>query len=52
MTEKKSFAETIKAAAAMKARIPAGKTAQVQQAKIKNQVQSNRPTKRAAGRGG
>ena len=52
MTEKKSFADTIKAAAAMKTKVPAGKTAQVQQAKFKNQVQSNRPTKRTTGRGG
>ena len=52
MTEKKSFAETIKAAVAAKSKVPAAKTAQVQQAKFKNQVQSNRPTKRTTGRGG
>lgn len=52
MTEKKSFTEAIKAAAALKAKVPAGKTTQVQQAKFKNQVQSNKPTRRAAGRGG
>ena len=50
MTEKKSFAETIKAAAAMKAKVPQAQTAKVQEAKFKNQVQSNKPTRRAAGR--
>jgi hypothetical protein len=48
----KSFTEAIKAAAKTKSKVPAGTTAKVQQAKFKNQVTSNRPTKRAAGRGG
>lgn len=53
MTEKKtSFLDAIKAAQATKSKVPQGKTQQVQQAKMKNQVSSNRPTKRAAGRGG
>jgi hypothetical protein len=48
MTEQKkpSFLDAIKT------KVPQGKTKQVQQAKMKNQVSSNRPTKRAAGRGG
>jgi hypothetical protein len=33
-------------------KVAVGVTRQVQQAKAKNQVTSNRPTKRAAGRGG
>jgi hypothetical protein len=54
MTEQKkpSFLDAIKNAQAMKTKVPQGKTKQVQQAKMKNQVSSNRPTKRAAGRGG
>ena len=55
MTEQakpKSFTEAIRAAAQTKLKVPAGTTAKVQQAKFKNQVSSNRPTKRAAGRGG
>ena len=53
MTEKKtSFLDAIKNAQAMKTKVPQGKAKQVQQAKMKNQVSSNRPTKRAAGRGG
>ena len=53
MTEKKTnFVEAIKAAQASKTRVQQGKAQQVQQAKFKNQVSSNRPTKRAAGRGG
>lgn len=52
MTEKKTFAETIRAAAAMKAKVPQSKTTQVQQAKFKNQNNNNKPTRRAAGRGG
>ena len=53
MTEKKTnFLDAIKNAQQMKTKIPQGKAQQVQQAKMKNQVTSNRPTKRAAGRGG
>lgn len=53
MTEKKaSFLDAIKNAQAMKTKVPQGKAHQVQQAKVKNQVGSNRPTKRASGRGG
>jgi hypothetical protein len=56
MTEEskpKNFAEAIKAAAKKtKLKVPAGTAAKVQQAKFKNQVTTNRPTKRAAGRGG
>jgi len=33
-------------------KVPSATTAKVQQAKFKTQVASNRPTKRAAGRGG
>jgi hypothetical protein len=33
-------------------KVPAATTAKVQQAKMKTQVTSNRPTKRSAGRGG
>lgn len=50
--EKKTFAETIKAAAAMKAKVPQSQAAKVQEAKFKNQVQTNKPTRRASGRGG
>ena len=52
MTEKKSFTEAIKAAAAMKAKVPQSQTSKVQEAKFKNQVQVNKPTRRAVGRGG
>jgi hypothetical protein len=53
MTEKKTnFLDVIKAAQASKTKIPEAKAQQVQQAKFKNKVTSNRPTKRAAGRGG
>lgn len=53
MTEKKtSFLDAIKNAQQMKTKVPQGKAAQVQQAKVKNQVGSNRPAKRAQGRGG
>lgn len=48
----KNFAEAIKAAAKTKLKVPAGTAAKVQQAKFRNQVTTNRPTKRAAGRGG
>jgi hypothetical protein len=47
----KSFVEVLKAAN-KNPRVAPGVTAQVQQAKFKNKVTSNRPTKRAAGRGG
>ena len=54
MTEEKktNFMDAIKNAQQMKSKVPQGKAQQVQQAKIKNQVSSNRPTKRASGRGG
>jgi folate-dependent tRNA-U54 methylase TrmFO/GidA len=53
MTEKKtSFLDAIKAAQATKSKVPEGKAQQVQQAKFKNKVTSNKPTKRAVGRGG
>ena len=55
MTEdqkKPSFLDVIKAAQANKNKIPHGKTKQIQQSKVKNQVNSNRPTKRSSGRGG
>jgi hypothetical protein len=52
MTEKKSFAEAIKAAAALKTKVPQATAAKVQEAKFKNQVQSNKPSKRSVGRGG
>jgi hypothetical protein len=53
MTEKKPnpLVEVLKNAQ-KNPRVHAGTTAKVQQAKFKNQVSSNRPTKRAAGRGG
>lgn len=54
MTEKKTnFLDAIKAAQAVKNKVPAAKAKLIQQEKSgKNQVGSNRPTKRAAGRGG
>ena len=53
MTEKKTnFAEAIKAAQANKSKVSLTKAQQVQQVKFKNQVSSNRPTKRTVGRGG
>lgn len=54
MTEPKkiNFMDAIKNAQQMKTKVSHGKATQVQQAKTKNQVTSNRPTKRAAGRGG
>lgn len=53
MTEKKSsFLDAIKAAQANKSKVPQAKSQQVQQAKYKNQVSNNRPTKKASGRGG
>jgi hypothetical protein len=58
MTEKKpsknpfiNAANAAKAAAA-NPRVPGQKTAQVQQAKFKNQVGANKPTSRKTGRGG
>jgi hypothetical protein len=53
MTEKKAnpLVEVLKNAQ-RNPKVPAATTAKVQQAKFKNQVTSNRPTKRAAGRGG
>jgi hypothetical protein len=52
MIEKKTFTETIKATAAIKAKVPQSKTTQVQEAKFKNTVQSNKPTRRASGHSG
>ena len=53
MTEKKlnPLVEVLKNAQ-KNPKVAASVTKQVQQAKAKNQVTSNRPTKRAAGRGG
>jgi len=53
MTEKKpnSLVEVLKNAQ-KNPRVPAGTTAKVQQAKFRNQVTSNKPTKRSVGRGG
>jgi hypothetical protein len=53
MTEKKiNFMDAIKAAQANKSKVPLTKAQQVQQIKFKNQVSSNKPTKRTVGRGG
>ena len=53
MTEKKSnFMDAVKAAQANKSKVPQSTATQVQQAKFKNQVSNNRPTKRTTGRGG
>lgn len=54
--EKKSKNPFINAANAAKAaaanpKVPGAKTAQVQQAKFGNQVSTNKPSKRSAGRG-
>jgi hypothetical protein len=53
MTEKKtnSLVEVLKNAA-KNPRVHNSTAGKIQQAKVKNQVTSNRPTKRAAGRGG
>lgn len=56
MTEKKSKNPFINAANAAKSavnnsKVPGAKSAQVQQAKYGNQVSTNKPTKRSAGRG-
>lgn len=52
MEKKTNFLDAIKAAQAAKTKVPHGKAKQVQEAKFKNQVTSNKPTRRAAGRGG
>ena len=54
MTEEKkpSLLDAIRAAQSAKSKVPHAKQQQVQQAKFKNQVTSNRPTKRSSGRGG
>jgi hypothetical protein len=54
MTEKKtSFLDAIKAAQSVKSKVPAAKAKLIQQEKLQKQKPgSNRPTKRAAGRGG
>jgi hypothetical protein len=51
--EKKSKNPFINAAKAVanNPKVPGAKTAQVQQAKFKNQVGGNKPAKRSAGRG-
>ena len=53
MTEKKPnpLVEVLKNAQ-RNPRVPFATTAKVQQAKFKNQVSSNRPTKKSVGRGG
>jgi len=53
MTEKKPnpLVEVLKNAS-KNTKVPLGVAQKVQQAKFKTQVASNRPTKRAAGRGG
>tara|TARA_R110000822_G_scaffold308965_1_gene437597 strand:- start:314 stop:475 length:162 start_codon:yes stop_codon:yes gene_type:complete len=52
MTDKKpNFIDAIKAAQASKNTVPLSKTAQVQQAKFKNQTTSNKPAARQTGRG-
>ena len=50
-TEKKSLVELLKSIN-KNPKVAPGVTKQVQQAKKQKQVTSNRPTKRAAGRGG
>ena len=52
MEKKPNFLDAIKAAQAAKTKVPQGKAKQVQEAKFKNQVSSNKPTRRASGRGG
>ena len=54
MTEPKktSFLEAIKAAQSVKSKVPEAKAKLVQQEKFKQKPGSNRPTKRASGRGG
>ena len=55
MTEQKktNFLDAIKAAQAVKEKVPAAKAKLIQQEKaFKQKPGSNRPTKRAAGRGG
>jgi len=54
MTEQKglkSFVDVLKAAN-KNPKVAPGVTTQVQQAKFKNKVTSNKPTKRSTGRGG
>ena len=52
-TEKRFVNPFIEAAknAAANPKVPFGKTQQVQQAKLHNQVSSNKPSKRSSGRG-
>jgi hypothetical protein len=53
VTDKKpNFMDAIKAAQASKSKVPQAKQQQVQQAKFKTQVNSNKPTARKTGRGG
>ena len=52
MTEKKTnFMDAIKAAQANKSRVPQAISKAVQQAKVKNQVTTNKPATRQTGRG-
>lgn len=52
MTDKKlNFIDAIKAAQANKSRVPQATAKAVQQAKVKNQVNSNKPATRQTGRG-
>jgi hypothetical protein len=48
----KNFLDAIKQAQQNKTSITTVKAKQIQQAKAKNQVTSNKPTKRSSGRGG
>ena len=51
MTEKKTnFMDAIKAAQANKSRVPQATSKAVQQAKVKNQVTTNKPATRQTGR--
>lgn len=52
MEKKSNFLDAIKAAQASKASVPQIKAKQIQEIKFKNQVSSNKPTKRASNRGG
>jgi len=53
MTEEKkpSFLDAIKAVQSVKNKVPAAKAKLIQQEKLKQKPGSNRPTKRASGRG-
>ncbi len=47
----KSFLDAIRAAQKNKASVPESKTQQVQQAKVRSQVTTTKPSKRSTGRG-